>query len=76
VQPRNYELEDIKFSLRAKPVRDHPLINNDGQTGQRFGGFGGAGLKFMIEKKNYDNSTAESGEESSDEENGILGKVK
>ena len=77
MQPRNYELEEIKFNARTKPVRDHPLVNNDGgQQAKKFGGFGGLGMKFMIESKNYESTTETTQEDSDDEENGILGKVK
>jgi hypothetical protein len=70
-------LEDIKFSLRPKPVRDHPLVSNEGQSAQRFGGFGAAQKGFLLATTKYDNSTAESGEENSDDEaGGILDKVK
>ena len=64
--------------MRGKPVRDHPLVNNDGQQAQRFGGFGGGAKIMQLEKKNYEQtSTTESGEDNSDDEaGGILDKVK
>lgn len=62
--------------MRSKPVRDHPLANNDGKQGYGFGASQSAGL--MLDKKNYEvASTAESGEDNSDDETGgILDKVK
>ena len=75
---RNYELEDIKYHLRAKPVRDHPLVNNEGTQAKKIGGFGAQMKLQQLETKNYEaNSTEESGEDNSDDEaNGILERVK
>ena len=44
VVPRNYELEKLKARMKPKPVRDHPLQNQEGAAAaQGARGFGAGG---------------------------------
>ena len=61
--------------MRAKAVRDHPLINQDGSQGRSVGGFGAGGATMMIDAHQYEQEQNQVDEEDY-EEGGIFSKLK
>ncbi len=61
--------------MRAKAVREHPLINQDGGQGRSVGGFGAGGATMMIDAQQYEQEQNQVDEEDY-EEGGIFSKLK